>query len=127
MFYLQGFGEVKFFLDENFPRKAYDVLTAAGYEVFDIRGTSEEGLSDDIIFKKAVEMGAVFLTTDRDFFHTIPHLYNNHCGIIVINLRQPNSHSILRKLDTAIEFVKYNKIVNSCVMLTDEKIYYLKK
>jgi len=36
----------------------------------------------------------VFLTTDRDFFHTIPHIHDKHAGIIVIALRQPNRSTI---------------------------------
>lgn len=118
---------MKFFLDENFPRKASEILTEAGFEVFDIRGTAEEGLSDDAIFKKAIKIGAVFLTTDKDFYHTIPHLYSNHSGIIVINLSQPNSSSIINKLCQAIEFVNNNIIENCCVMLTDNKMFYFKK
>ncbi len=30
---------MKFFLDENFPRKANDFLSGKGHLVFDVRGT----------------------------------------------------------------------------------------
>jgi hypothetical protein len=39
---------VKFFLDENFPRKAARILKYQGFDVFDIRGTDLEGADDNI-------------------------------------------------------------------------------
>ncbi len=75
---------MRFFLDENFPKQAASVLKAKGHEVFDIRGTSQEGAPDASIFKLAQEKSAVFLTTDKDFFHTVPLQFPEHCGIIVV-------------------------------------------
>ena len=42
---------------------------------------------------------ATILTTDRDFYHTVPMLYPEHHGIVVIALRQPNRQAILVKLE----------------------------
>jgi predicted nuclease of predicted toxin-antitoxin system len=56
---------VKFFLDENFPRKATRMLESHGFEVFDIRGTEIEGADDTILFEKAQQHEAIFLTTTR--------------------------------------------------------------
>lgn len=81
---------MRFFLDENFPKAAVGLLEDMGREVFDLRGSGREGLPDPDIFAEAQRCAAVFLTTDRDFFHTIPHLHEKHAGIIVIALRQPN-------------------------------------
>ena len=67
-----------FFLDENFPRAAVDFLVSRGHQAIDIRGAGQEGSDDSAIFAMAQRAGAVFLTTDRDFFHTIPHLEKTH-------------------------------------------------
>jgi len=115
---------VNFFLDENFPRNAFVYLTNLGHTVIDIRGTSFEGTDDATMFDLAQQHCAFFLTTDKDFYHTIPHLKNSHYGIIVISLRQPNSISILSKLEWAYNFVLKNPIQNCCLMLTDTKIFY---
>jgi predicted nuclease of predicted toxin-antitoxin system len=88
---------MKFSLDENFPKAAAGVLERLGHEVFDLRGTGREGSPDAEIFTDAQLQGAVFLTTDRDFFHTIPHLHAEHHGVVVIALRQPNRAAILEK------------------------------
>lgn len=89
---------MKFFLDENFPKAAHPLLKNLGHEIFDLRGTSREGAADTEIFQEAQDCEAVFLTTDRDFFHTVPHLYSRHEGVVVIALRQPNRANILDKL-----------------------------
>ena len=62
---------MRFLLDENFPKAAGDLLRVKGHEVFDPRGTRLEGASDNHIVEEACRLGAVILTTDRDFFHTI--------------------------------------------------------
>ncbi len=64
---------MKFFLDENFPRKATCMLESHGFEVFDIRGTEIEGADDTTLFEKAQQHEAIFLTTDKDFYHTIQY------------------------------------------------------
>ena len=87
-----------FFLDENFPKTAEALLASLGHVVLDIRGTDAEGAADTDIFGMAQEKQAVFLSTDRDFFHTIPHLFPRHHGIVVIALRQPNRQAILGRL-----------------------------
>jgi predicted nuclease of predicted toxin-antitoxin system len=69
---------VKFFLDENFPRKATRMLESHGFEVFDIRGTEIEGADDKTLFEKAQQHEAIFLTTDKDFYHTVPFFYESH-------------------------------------------------
>jgi predicted nuclease of predicted toxin-antitoxin system len=94
---------MKFFLDENFPKAAADMLEEMGHAVFDLRGTGREGSADRDIFAEAQQQGAVFLTTDRDFFHTIPHLHEEHCGVIVIALSQPNRTAILEKLSWVLK------------------------
>jgi predicted nuclease of predicted toxin-antitoxin system len=118
---------VKFFLDENIPSEAGRFLSELGNEVFDIRGTDQEGLHGNRIFELAQEKQAVFITTDRDFYHTIPFLYPHHNGIIVINLNQPNAQNILDKIKWAYGFVKQNRTENSCLMMTDKKAYLAKR
>ncbi len=115
---------MNFFLDENFPRKAIPILEANGSQVFDIRGSKWEGEVDEDIFKRAQEHQAVFLTTDKDFFHTIHFLHETHHGIIVIGLSQPNGEKILGKLMLALDFIKKFDIFSQCILLTDQRIYF---
>ena len=110
---------MRFFLDENFPKKAEDFLISKGHDFLDIRGSSKEGIEDINIFNMAQENKAIFLTTDRDFFHTIPHIFPNHYGIVVIALRQPNRQAILSKLTWFIEHYQQSEIIGKAFLLRD--------
>ena len=89
---------MKFLLDENFPRTAKSLLEDLGNVVYDMRDLLRPGADDNAVFSKAQELDAVLLTTDRDFFHTIPYLWQEHSGVIVIALRQPCRAAILARL-----------------------------
>ena len=90
---------MNFFLDENFPKIATQLLAQRGHRVFDLRGTELEGCDDHQIFECAQAKEAVFLSTDRDFFHTIPLIHPEHFGIIIVALKQPNRKSIIERLE----------------------------
>ncbi|MBA7556612.1 hypothetical protein ES705_49327 [subsurface metagenome] len=112
---------MKFFLDENFPKKAISLLEELGYEVFDIRGTSQEGLSDVELFSVVKKKESILLTTDKDFYHTIHLTGKPHHGIIVIALKQPNSQEIINKLKWVFSNLDKFSFSNECLLLTDRK------
>ena len=110
---------MNFFLDENFPKSAEDYLITLGHQTFNIRSTQLEGIDDNTIFKLAQEKEAIFLTTDKDFFHTVPLQFASHKGIIIVNLRLPNRKSILEKLMWAIENFELANFDNKVALLRD--------
>ena len=110
---------MKFFLDENFPKSASKYLQASGHQTIDIRGSDNEGLDDLSIFNLAQDQSAVFLTTDRDFFHTVPFYFQKHFGVIVVALDQPNRTKILHKLDWVFENIDMHNIANKIILLRD--------
>jgi predicted nuclease of predicted toxin-antitoxin system len=112
---------MKFFLDENFPKKVTSVLEQLGHTVFDIRGTSQEGISDTEIFSLAKKVKAIFLTSDKDFYHTIHLTEKPHYGIIVIALRQPNSNAILEKINWVLDNIEKFSFNDECLLITDKK------
>lgn len=67
-----------------------------------------EGASDIELFGCAQEKSAILLTTDRDFFHTVPTLFDTHHGVIVIALRQPSRAAILSKLEWLLTQKSYS-------------------
>ena len=89
---------MRILLDENFPKSAVDVIAAAGHEVISFADVCEFGADDEEVFGRAQKLGAVILTSDRDFYHTVPLIHPEHCGIIVVALRQPNRKAILTRL-----------------------------
>ena len=115
---------MKFLVDENIPISCSLLLTKSAHEVIDIRGTDKEGLSDSDIFQLAQNYKAIFITCDKDFFHTIPFQFKIHHGIIVIALNQPNSIRITRKLKWILENIDLATI-NNKVLLFRDKSYTL--
>ena len=89
---------MKFLLDENIPRTAKSMLEDLGNIAYDMRDLLDRGADDNAVFSKAQDLKAVLLTTDRDFFHTVPYLWQEHSGVVVIALRQPNRAAILARL-----------------------------
>ena len=90
---------MEFYEVKNFPKKAIPLLEKLGHTVFDIRGIDREGLSDLELFPLVKNEKTVFLTTDKDFFHTIHLTEKPHYGIIVIALRQPNAEALMGKFE----------------------------
>jgi predicted nuclease of predicted toxin-antitoxin system len=110
---------MRFFLDENFPKAAKAILDREGHGVVDIRGTVSEGAEDDDLFQMAQDYHAVFLSTDKDFFHTVPHFFAQHHGAVVIALRQPDRKSILAKLSWFLAHIPLESIEGRVFLLRD--------
>jgi predicted nuclease of predicted toxin-antitoxin system len=89
---------MNFFLDENFPLTASKLLAEAGHRCYRILDFEPQGGDDKTVFERAQTLDAVLLSTDKDFFHTVPFLFACHAGVVVITLRQPNRLSILERL-----------------------------
>ncbi|MFQ5640537.1 MAG: DUF5615 family PIN-like protein [bacterium] len=118
---------MKFFLDENFPKSVGRFLERSGHEVFDIRSTEDEGSDDRKIFELAQAEAAIFLTTDRDFFHTIPHLHKKHFGVIVIALKQPNRSQIQEKIEWILHNFELAEFKNHVLLFRDQHFTRLPK
>jgi predicted nuclease of predicted toxin-antitoxin system len=114
---------VRFFLDENFPRAAAEELTAAGHACSRTLEHFPPGSPDDDLFAKAQELGAIFVTTDRDFFHTIPWLHERHAGVIAITLAQPNRAALLARLRDAVRLLEGREAFHQVWLLTDDRLF----
>lgn len=81
------------------------------------------GTADDRLFAHAQQQHAVFVTTDKDFFHTIPLAFEQHLGAIVITLRRPNREELLRRLSDALAALGERNLNNTVWLVTDTRIY----
>ena len=110
---------MNFLLDENFPKSAEKLLIDLGHHVIDTRGSHLQGIDDFQLFEIAQQNEAVLLTTDRDFYHTVPLRYEAHFGVIVIALRQPNRKAILSRLRWIIKQDLMDSVQNTVILLRD--------
>ena len=97
---------MKFLLDENFPRSSADFIESCGHVAVRFDDVCEYGADDDMVFATAQRLGAAILTSDRDFYHTIPLLHPVHAGIVVVALRQPNRAAINSRLKWFMENIE---------------------
>lgn len=118
---------MKFFLDENFPRPALVQLQSAGHSAVHALEIFPPGTADDRLFAHAQEEHAVFVTTDKDFFHTIPLAFAEHHGAMVITLRRPNRAELLRRLSDALTALGERNLKDTVWLITDTRIYSRQK
>lgn len=86
-------------LDENFPASAVSIVEAAGHTAISFAELCDFGEDDETVFEAAQSSNALILTSDRDFYHTMPLRHPQHAGIVVIALRQPSRAAILARLE----------------------------
>ena len=118
---------MKFFLDENFPRPARAQLQSAGHTAVHALEIFPPGTPDDELFAHAQKECAIFITTDKDFFHTVPLTFAEHHGALVITLRRPNREALLLRLADALAVLGERTLADSVWLVTDTRIYSRQK
>ncbi|MBU1342558.1 MAG: DUF5615 family PIN-like protein [Proteobacteria bacterium] len=58
---------MKIFVDENIPLSTVKELVLQCYEVIDIRGTDDQGITDEVLWQKAQDLQCLLITTDKGF------------------------------------------------------------
>ncbi len=90
---------MKICVDENIPLISVAWLKDSGHDVLDIRGTAEQGLTDELLWEKAQRENRLLITTDKGF---TAHRAGSHYGILIVRLRQPNEQKIHTRIIQAI-------------------------
>jgi len=115
---------MRFFLDENFPFAAKNYLEKQGHEVLCALMRHPQGMIDSLLFEDAQNHRAIFVTTDKDFYHTIPFLYDKRtAAVVVIALKQPNRTKILARFNDLLSSIDLRSCQQSVFLVTDNKIY----
>lgn len=89
---------MRILVDENIPNITVDELRAMGHDVLDIRGTPRQGIFDDELWPLAQTERRTLVTTDKGFS---AHRDEQHCGLLVVRLRQPNQQRIHARIMAA--------------------------
>jgi predicted nuclease of predicted toxin-antitoxin system len=82
---------MKILVDENIPSITVNELRRLGHDVLDVRGTPQQGIDDDQLWRLAQADQRLLITTDKGFAE---HRDEAHNGILIIRLRQPNEQRI---------------------------------
>ena len=95
---------MKIFVDENSPLITVKQLRSKGFDVTDIRGTPDQGMTDELLWKRTQKENRRLITTDKGF--TI-YRHEAHYGILIIRLKQPTRLKIHQHIMQAI--AKYSE------------------
>lgn len=82
---------MRVFVDENIPSRSVHELRGLGHDVLDIRGTADQGMEDNALWKRVLGERRMLITTDKGFAQ---HRHEVHHGILIVRLRQPNEARI---------------------------------
>jgi predicted nuclease of predicted toxin-antitoxin system len=107
---------MKVLVDENIPLTSVQELRRMGHDILDIRGTPDEGMSDELLLKRAYEEGRLLITTDRDF---ASFRDREHYGILIITLRKPNRQKINKRVTEAMEQISEDRWPGLLVVMRD--------
>jgi hypothetical protein len=58
---------MKICVDENIPLITVSELRSLQHDVLDIRHTSDQGMSDDLLWELVMKQGRLLITTDKGF------------------------------------------------------------
>ena len=95
---------MKIFVDENIPLITVKELRKQRFDVIDIRGTLNQGITDKELWKRVIYENCLLITTDKGFSS---HRDEKHCGILIIRLKQPTRLKIHQRVMQSIK--KYSE------------------
>jgi len=104
-------------VDENIPLMSVEQMCQMGHDVLDIRGTSDEGISDELLWNRTCQEKGLLITTDRGFAH---YRHRDHPGILIVSLRKPNRRKINDCVTEAIKLFQPEQWPGLLVVMRDE-------
>jgi len=107
---------MRILVDENIPLVTVEQLRRLGHDVLDIRGTADQGISDELLWNKAYQKKRLLLTTDRGFAH---YRDREHYGILIVSLRKPNRHKINKRVLDAMRLFSSKQWPGLLVVMRD--------
>jgi predicted nuclease of predicted toxin-antitoxin system len=104
-------------VDENIPLASVEQLQQIGHNVLDIRGTADEGMSDELLWNKACQEKRLLITTDRGFAH---YRDMKHHGLLIVSLRRPNRLKIDERVIEAMKLFSPEQWQGLLVVMRDK-------
>jgi hypothetical protein len=90
-----------FYADEDFPGPVVTALRARGYDILTVPQDGRAGADDPTVLARAVELGRVILTKNRNDFHRLHAAVPDHSGIITIT-DDPDRAALALRIDAAV-------------------------
>jgi predicted nuclease of predicted toxin-antitoxin system len=91
-------------------------LRSMEHDVGDLRGTADEGMTDENVWQLAQQEKRVLITTDKGFAH---HRSEHHSGVLIILLKQPNRQKIHERVLQALSQYQVEQWPGLMVVMRD--------
>lgn len=91
---------MKIFVDENIPSMTVRELRSKGFDVADIRGTTNQAITDEELWQLVQKQKRLLITTDKGFSNQRNEV---HHGILIIRVKQPTRAKIHQRVMQAIK------------------------
>ncbi len=109
---------MKFFLDENLPLSALDVIQKLGFKAEHVKTVGLQGSSDKIIAEYAKKQQAILITKDLEFGSLTLYPKNSHYGVIVIRLPHYfTARQIIDSIENFLTKVKPETLAHTITVL----------
>ena len=112
---------MKILVDENIPRMTVTALTEHGHDVLDFRCSAREGSPDADLWNTVLQENRLLITTDKGFS---AHRRENHAGVLIVRLRQPNRNRIHNRVLLALSRFQEAQWRGLTVVIRDQAISY---
>ena len=112
---------MRILVDENIPRLTVAALIEQGHEVLDFRCSAREGSPDADLWDVALRENRLLITTDKGF---AAHRREDHAGILIVRLRQPNRQRIHERVLLALSRFQEPQWQGLTVVVRDQAVSY---
>lgn len=113
---------MKIKLDENLPARLSLVLSRLGHDTETVIQEKLSGQKDDHIWQMAQKEKRFFVTQDLDFSEIKNFAPGNHCGLMVVRLREPGLSALLRRIESIFQTENVEDWKGCFVVATEHKI-----
>ncbi|MDR4498831.1 MAG: DUF5615 family PIN-like protein [Candidatus Scalindua sp.] len=104
------------FVDENIPLITVQTLQKLGHKVLDIRGTSKEGMGDDVLWQKTQNEKRLIITTDKGFSQN-RNMHNY--GILIVRQKHQSQSRIHIGVMHAVQQFSEKEWIDLLVVVQD--------
>ncbi len=109
-------------LDENLPKSLATRLSRIGHDTDTVFDEDLAGSTDDRLWEAAQQEQRFFITQDLDFSDVRQFQPGNHCGILLVRLRQPGKQALIAHIMRLFTMNEDTPWEGCFLILTEQKV-----
>lgn len=113
---------MRFKLDENLPRRASEVLRAAGHEAAHLLDQTAAGAKDPLVAQLAQNESRALITLDLGFADIGTYPPGNYSGIVVLRPRGSSANEVIRLLTRVARTVQSEQLAGRLWIVDERRI-----